>query len=387
MDFNLSKEQQLIQQVAKEFSEEVLAPIADEIEESHNIPMEVFRQAGELGLMALPISEEWGGADAGYDGYALAMEQFGKVSGSFAMAVMAHVLGMSIIETFCNDEQKKAALPKAATGEYITSFAFTEPNTGSDPKQITGTARREGDHWVLNGTKRFITNAAYPGLMCVVMREEESGKLTTFLVDKKIEEGSGYTVSKPWSKVALNGGQLLDLYFKDYKLPLSAQVGEIGEGFTHLTSGIGYGKMGISAYALGLADAAYEEGLNYVMGKMHRGTPIVVKFQSLQMMLAEMHEKMEAARLILYRAACNANFNSKHNQLAFARDMAECKDFVTNAAREVVNISLDMHACYGLMTDYKIERMYREACMMPQIESPAHVQKVILANHIIADYK
>lgn len=384
MDFNLTKEQQMIQQVAKEFAEKSLAPVVDEIEAKHTIPMELFKEAGELGLLALPIGEKWGGADAGYDGYALAMEQIGKVSGSFAMAIMAHVLGMSIIETFCTEEQKKIALPKAATGEYITSFAFTEPNTGSDPKQITGTARREGDHYVLNGTKRFITNAAYPGYMCVVMREEESGKLSTFLVNKS---DPGYSTSEPWDKIALNGGQLLDLYFKDYELPADALVGEIGDGFMHLTSGIGYGKMGISAYSLGLADAAYEEGLSYVMQKMHRGTPIAKKFQSIQLMIADMYEKLDAARLILYKAACNANYNSKHSQLVFARDMAACKDFVCNEAREIVNIALDMHACYGLMTEYKITRLYKEACMMPQIESPSHVQKVIVANHVIADYK
>lgn len=386
MDFNLSKEQQMIQQVAREFAETRLAPMVEEIEANHTIPPELFLEAGELGLLALPIGEEWGGADAGYDGYALAMEQIGRVCGSFAMAIMAHVLGMSIIETFCNDEQKAIALPKAATGEYITSFAFTEPNTGSDPKQITGTAKKVGDKWILNGTKRFITNAAYPGYMCVVMRDVDSDKLATFLVDKDTSK-PGYSVSEPWSKIALNGGQLLDLYFKDYELPESALVGNIGDGFMHLTSGIGYGKMGISSYALGLADAAYQAGMEYVMQKMHRGKPIAQKFQSIQTQIADMYEKLDAARLVLYKAACNANYNSKHNQLIFARDMAECKDFVCQQSRDIVNIALDLHACYGLMTDYDIARMYREACMMPQIESPSHVQKIILANHLIEDFQ
>ncbi len=384
MDFNLTKEQELIQQVAKEFAENSVAPLVDQIEEEHSIPMELFQEAGELGLLALPISEEWGGAGAGYDAYALALEQIGKVSSSLSMAIMAHVLGMSIIETFGNDEQKKLALPKAATGEYITSFAFTEPNTGSDPKQITTTARREGDYYIINGTKRFITNAAYPGYMGVVAREEESGKLATFLVNKN---DPGYSTSEPWSKIAMNGGQLLDLYFKDYKLPADALIGEIGEGFHHLEAGIGYGKLGISSFCLGLADAAYEEGLSYVMTKTHRGTPIGQKFQSLQLMLADMYEKLLAARLVLYKAAVDANYNSKKNQLVFARDMACCKDFVSNAAREIVNIAFDMHGCYGMMTDYPIARMYREAVCMPQIESPAHVQKVIVANHVMADYQ
>lgn len=384
MDFGLTKEQELIQKVAREFAEERLSPLVDQIEEEHNIPMELFKEAGEIGLLALPIKEEWGGSDAGYDGYVLAMEQIGRVSMSFAMALSAHVLGMSMIETFCNEEQKKAALPKAATGEYITSFAFTEPNTGSDPKQITSTARHEGDHYILNGTKRFITNAAFPGYMAVVVREEESGQLTTFLIDKG---NPGYSTSKPWNKIAMNGGQLLDLYFKDFEVPESALVGKVGDGFQHLTSGIGYGKIGIASYCLGLADAAYEEAFGYVMTKMHRGKPIAQKFQSIQLMLADMYEKLEASRLVLYRGAMDANYNSKHNQLAFARDMAFAKDFVSASSREVVNIALDMHACYGLMDDYKISRMYREACMGQQIESPSHVQKVILAKHLMEDYR
>lgn len=384
MDFNLTKEQLLIQQVAKEFAETKIAPIVDQIETEHTVPMEIFKEAGELGLLAIPIGEEYGGSDGGYDGYALALEQIGKVSSSVAMAIMAHVLGMSIIDTFGTKKQKELALPPSARGEHITSFAFTEPGTGSDPKQITCTAKKEGDYFILNGTKRFITNAAYPGYMAVVAREIESGKLTTFMINK---EDKGYSVSKPWEKIAMNGGQLLDLYFKDFKVSAENLMGEIGDGFHHLEAGIGYGKLGISSFCLGLAQAGYEAGLEYAVQKLHRGTPIGVKFQAIQLKIAEMYQKLEAARLVLYKAATNANKTSKNNQSQFARDLAMTKDFVSNAAREIVGISIDIHAAYGLMKDYKIERMYRESIMMPQIEGPSHIQKIIVANSIIADYK
>lgn len=384
MNFELTKEQAMIQQVAKEFAEKSLAPRVEEIEATHNMPLELFKEAGELGLLAIPLPEEYGGADAGFDGYVLALEQIGRVSASMSMAIMAHVLGLSMINTFANDKQKQMSLPPGCRGEHITSFAFTEPGTGSDPKSITSIAKKEGDYYILNGTKRFITNAAYPGYMGVVFKEADSGKLTTFLIDKRAE---GYSTSEPWEKIAMNGGQLLDLYFKDCKVPAESMVGQIGEGFHHLTAGIGYGKLGISAFCLGLAQAGYDAGLEYATQKLHRGTPIGTKFQALQLMIGDMYEKLNAARLVLYKAAMVANKTSQSNPAVFARECAACKDFVSHTAREIAGISMDIHSSYGLMKDYKVERIYREAIMMPQIESPSYIQKVIVANSILAEYK
>lgn len=384
MDFSLTKEQLLIQQVAKEFAEKRLAPMVDRIEAEHNIPMELFKEAAELGLLSIPFSEKYGGSEGGYDGYVLALEQIGRVSSSFSMAIMAHTLGMSIIDTFGTEQQKEMALPPAASGEHITSFAFTEPGTGSDPKQITSTAKKEGDYYILNGTKRFITNSAYPGFMGVVVREAGSGKLTTFMIDKTLP---GYTTSEPWDKIAMNGGQLLDLYFKDYKISTENMMGNIGDGFHHLEAGIGYGKMGISAFCLGLAQAGFDAGMEYATQKLHRGSPIGTKFQSIQMWIAEMYQKLEAARLVMYKTAMSANKTSKTNQAQFARDCAMCKDFVSQSARDIINICMDIHGSYGLMKDYKVERLYREAVMMPQIEGPSNIQKVIVANSLLAEYK
>ncbi len=384
MNFNLTKEQLLIQKTAREFAEKTVAPLVDDIEASHQIPLELFKEAGELGLLSIPFSEEYGGSEGGYDGFVLALEQIGRVSSSFSMAIMAHNLGMSIIDTFGTEKQKAMSLPAAARGEHITSFAFTEPGTGSDPKQITSTAKREGDYYILNGTKRFITNSAYPGFMGVVVREVESGQLTTFMVDKTLP---GYTVSEPWEKIAMNGGQLLDLYFKDYKIPAENMMGNVGDGFHHLEAGIGYGKLGISAFCLGLAQAGFDAGMEYATQKLHRGKPISTKFQSIQLWIADMYEKLEAARLVMYKTATNANKTSKNNQAQFARDCAQCKDFVSQMARDIVNICMDIHGSYGLMKDYKVEKLYREAIMMPQIEGPSNIQKVIVANSLLAEYK
>ncbi len=383
MDFKLTKEQQMIKQMAREFAQRKLAPMADQIDAQHEIPMEIIRELGDLGLLALPVSAKYGGAEAGYDGYVLAMEEITQVVGSVQLLIAAHVLGMSIIETFGTEEQKEKHLPTGVTGEKIFSFAFTEPGTGSDPKQITATARKEGDNWVLNGTKRFISNANLPGMMGCVFKEEESGKLVTFLIEK--ENVAGYSISAPWDKMAWNGQPLYDIYFKNCIVPESNMLGQVGDAFAQLESGIGYGKMGLASASLGIAQAAYDLAVQYATEKLHRGKPII-KFQAIQLMIAEMAQKLEASRLMLYRAASDANFNSKHNFVKFAKDAAMAKDFCGAMAVDITRLAMDIHGSYGLMKDYKVERLYREAIMSPQIEGVPHIQKIIIANAIAQGY-
>lgn len=383
MDFKLSKEQQMIKQMAREFSQRRLAPIAEQIDANHEIPAEIIRELGELGLLALPLSAQYGGAEAGYDGYVLAMEEITQVVGSVQLLIAAHVLGMSILETFGTEEQRKKYLPTGITGEKIFSFAFTEPGTGSDPKQITATARKDGDQWILNGTKRFISNANLPGMLGCVFKEEESGKLVTFLIEKGTVEG--YSISEPWDKMAWNGQPLYDIYFKNCAVPESNMLGKVGDGFSQLESGIGYGKMGLASASLGISQAAYDLSVQYATEKLHRGKPIF-KFQAIQLMIAEMAQKLEASRLMLYKCASDANFNSKHNFVKFAKDAAMAKDFCGAMAVDITRLAMNVHGSYGLMKDYKVEKLYREAIMSPQIEGVPHIQKIIIANAIAQGY-
>lgn len=383
MDFKLSKEQQMIKQMAREFSQKRLAPIAEQIDQNHEIPADIIKELGELGLLALPISAKYGGAEAGYDGYVLAMEEITQVVGSVQLLIAAHILGMSIIETFGTEEQREKYLPTGVTGDEIFSFAFTEPGTGSDPKQITATARKDGEQWILNGTKRFISNANFPGMMGCVFKEEESGQLVTFLIDK--ENAEGYSISEPWNKMAWNGQPLYDIYFKNCIVPESNMLGKVGEGFAQLESGIGYGKMGLASASLGISQAAYDLSVQYASEKMHRGKPIL-KFQAIQLMIAEMATKLEASRLMLYKAASEANYNSKHNFGKFAKDMAMAKNFCGACAVDITRIAMNVHGSYGLMKDYKVERLYREAIMSPQIEGVPHIQEIIIANAIAQGY-
>lgn len=379
MDFRLSKEQALLQKMAKEYAETKLEPIVDECEEKHMIPHETIKEMGELGLLALPIDEKYGGAGAGYDGYVLVMEQIARINTSVQMLLSAHILGMSITATFGSEEQKSEYLPPAVTGEDIFSFAFTEPGTGSDPKQITSTAVKDGDYWILNGTKRFITNANLMGTLGCVFKEPESGKLVTFLIRK---DTPGYSWSEPWQKTARNGGQLLDIYFKDCRVPAKNMVGKVGESFNHLTSGIGYGKLGIASGSLGIAQRAYELSVEYATQKNHRGEPIIKKFQGVQMLISQMATKLEAMRWLLYRNATEANWNSKHDYMKFAKEAAMAKNFCANTCVDITRLAMEVHGSYGLMKDYKIEKLYREAIFAPQVEGVPHMQDIIIANAI-----
>lgn len=383
MDFNLTKDQSMIKQVAREFAQKRLVPIAEEIERTHQIPAEVLLEMGDLGLMALPISTEFGGSGAGYDGYVLAMEEIARASASVQMLLAAHILGMSILDTFGTQEQKKRYLPTGVSGEEIFSFAFTEPGTGSDPKQITSTARKEGDSWILNGTKRFITNANLPGTMGCTFKEENTGQLMTFIIEKGRLEG--YSTSEPWDKMAWTGQPLVDCYFKNCKVPEKNMLGSVGDGFRQLEAGVGYGKLGLASSALAVSQEAFELSVQYAKEKLHRGKPIF-RFQAIQLLIAEMAQKLEASRLMLYKCASDANRNSKHNFPKFAKDTAMAKNFVGNCAVDITRLAMNLHGSYGLMKDYRVERLYREAIMIPQIEGVPHIQEIIIANAIMQGY-
>lgn len=382
MDFSLTKEQQLIQKVAHDFAEATCEEQERTAQETGRVDKDIILQMGELGLLGLPISEEYGGAGAGYDSYVLAMEQLNRFPGPMGAIMASHVLGMSILETFGTEEQKKRWLPGGCSGESVFSYAFTEPGTGSDPKSVTCTARRDGDEWVLNGTKRFITSPNYEGTMGACFRDVESGKLATFFFDKFLP---GYSVSEPWKKIACQTDPLYDVYFKDMRVPADALVGEIGDGFNHLVAGIGYGKTGIAASELGYAQSAYEIAVDYVLNKMHRDQPIA-KFQGIQIQIAEMATKLETARLLIYKVASDATYNSKHNFNKFAKDAAMAKNYVSNAAVDITRHAMNVMGAYGLMEEYKLEELYRKVTFGVQVEGSPHMQDVIIANAIYAGF-
>lgn len=373
MDFNLTKEQVLIQKTAQEFAQKYIEPIADQIDKENKIPEEILEGLAELELLGIPFDEKYGGADGGYDGYVLVMEQIGRVSGGVAMTISAHTLGLGAISVFGTEEQKIKYMTPGCKGKDIVSFAFTEPGTGSDPKQITSTAVKDGDHYILNGTKRFISNANFPGAIVIFAREQESGKITAFIVEKWTE---GYSISEPWDKIGMHGGQLLDVYLKDVKVPAENILGGIGMGYPILQFGISFGKVGVSSTALGAILAAYEESVKYSKEKMHRDSPIA-KFQAVQLRIADMAIKYEAARWLTYRLGCLANNVKDPRQ--FAKEAALAKTFVCETMVDAARVAMDVHGSYGLMNDYKVARIYKDSIIGPQIEGVSDMQKMIIA--------
>ncbi|MEA1961163.1 MAG: acyl-CoA dehydrogenase family protein [Bacillota bacterium] len=373
MDFTLSKEQELIQKMAREYAQKNIAPIAEQIDVENKVPDEIIAELGELDLFGIPFAEEYGGADGGYDQYVLAMEQIARASSGVGMIISAHTLALGAISTFGTEEQKKKYMLLPCKGKQIASFAFTEPGTGSDPKQITSTAVKDGDDYVLNGTKRFISNANFEGPIVIFARESETQEVTAFIVEKFCE---GYSVSEQWHKMGMHGGPLVDVYLKDVRVSKANLLGQVGQGYPILQYGISFGKVGVSACALGGILAAYEEGMTYAKEKTHRDKPIA-KFQSIQLKVADLTIKYEAARWLTYRLGCLAD--KVKNPVQFAKESAVTKAFVTETATEVARIAIDIHGSYGLMEDYTVSRLYRDAVMGPQIEGVNDMQKMIVA--------
>lgn len=377
MEFSLTKEQALIQKAAREYAEKFIEPLWKKIDEENKVPDDILKGLGELDLFGIPYPEEYGGAGASYSSYVLAMEQLASAGSGIAMIMSAHTLGLGSIYMFGTEEQKKKYMPPACKGDHIVSFAFTEPGTGSDPKQITSTAVKDGDSYILNGTKRFISNANFPGPIVIFAKESESGKVTAFIVEKFCD---GYSISEHWDKNGMHGGPLVDVYLKDVRIPASNVLGQIGMGYPILQMGISFGKVGVSSTALGGILAAYNESVKYAKEKTHRDLPIA-RFQSTQLLIADIAAKYEACKWLTYRLGYQADHFKDPRQ--FAKDAALTKTFVCESMVDVARQAVAVHGSYGLMRDYKVEKIWRDCIMGPQIEGVSDMQKVIVAGVIL----
>jgi alkylation response protein AidB-like acyl-CoA dehydrogenase len=367
MDFKFSKEQELIQKTARDFCEKYIMPIADQIDRENKIPPEIYKKMSELELFGIPFSEEVGGTGAGYSCYPLAVEQIARASGGVALILSVNTLAMSAMNLFATPEQKKRFMPPCCRGEKIASFAFTEPGTGSDPKQITTTAVKDGDSYVINGTKRFISCADLEGPIVIFAKDNETNFPTGFIMDKFCP---GYSISEPWHKIGMRGGLVTDVYLKDVRVPADSILGPKGQGYWVLQAGIAYGKVGVSSGALGGMQAALELSLKYAKEKQHRDTTI-----------AKIAEKTEAARWLVYRLGYLAE-NLKDPR-AFAKEAALTKSFVTETAVDVSRLAIAVHGSYGLMEDYAVGRIYRDMIIGEQVEGVMDLQRVITASLLL----
>jgi alkylation response protein AidB-like acyl-CoA dehydrogenase len=377
VDFTLTEEQELIQRSAREYAETRLLPRVASIIEENKVPDEVIRELKDLDFFALFMPEAYGGAGSDYQNYVLVMEQIARICPAVAVIMSVNAVGLAAVEIFGTEAQKQAFLPPGCSGDGALSFAFTEPGTGSDPKQITTTATRKGDAYILNGTKRFITNASLPGPIVIIARDKEAGEISAFIAQKFCD---GYALSDPWHKMGCQGAPLYDVYLKDLAVPVENLLGDPGKGFWILKVALALGKIGISSIFLGTMLAAYEEALHYARERTHRGEPIT-KFQAVQSAIVDMAMKYEAARWMTYRIGYLADHAKDKGSIL--KDSAMAKIFVTETAVDLARIAMGIHGSYGLMQEYKISQIWRDVIFGPQVEGVSHLLKALVAGEIL----
>lgn len=372
MEFKLTKEQELIQKAAKEYAQKAIMPIVNQIDDENKVPDEVIEGLRMQGLLCLPVEEKYSGAGAGFEGFVVGLEQLASFSGGVGILVSVVMLGTSCIAVHGTEEQKEKYLTGICKGKWIPSVAMTEPD-GADPRMLKTTVKKDGNHFILNGTKRFITNTNYEGPLVVFAKDADSGRINGYIVDKFCE---GYSISEPWDKIGSKGAFLSDVYFKDVKIPASNMLGTPDEGFQTLKVTMAMGKIGISAIYLGNILAAYNEAFNYTKDRIYLGKPIS-QFEGVRNAIVDIAMKYEAARLMTYRIGYLAD--NTPNKAKLVKDSAMTKIFVTETAVDVSRIAMNIFGSYGLMKDYNISRIYRDAIVGPQVEGTANLLKTVVA--------
>ncbi len=377
MDFTLNENEKMVRDLAREFADKVLRPQMEEIDKKDQLSDELFRQMTEMGFLGIVMPEEYGGLGLGYENFVLAVEEIAKVSGGVASALLVSLTPLEAISVFGTGEQKEKYIPPALRGEYRAAMAFTEPETGSDPKQLTTKAQRQGDYYILNGTKRFISNASYPGPILLYARDADTGLCTAFIFDKFCE---GYSISTAWEKIGLFGSPVHDIFLDNVKVPADCVLGKEGQGFDILLEASAYGKLGFIAAFLGTMCASYEAALKYAKEKMHRGKPIG-KFQAIQLKIGLLASKYESARWMAYRVGSMANH--VENMEEFKAQAALVKGYIADLSVECGVLAMNVLGSYGVMREYQVERMLRDSLIAPHIEGVSDIQRIIAANYLL----
>lgn len=379
MDFELTESQKLIQSTAREFAQRRIAPQAAEIDRDERFPAELLKGLAELGLMGVNVPESLGGAEAGTVAYALAMTEVARACASTAVAMGVTNMVGEAITRFGSEEQKQKYVPKLTSGEYVTgAFALSEPGAGSDPGGMRTTARREGNEWVIDGAKQWITSGSYAGVFVVWARtappEAGTRGISCFLV----EGGTpGLKVGKPEDKMGLRGSNTVPLTFENCRVPESALLGELGQGFKIAMMALDGGRIGISAQAIGIASAALEAATAYAKERRQFGKPIS-DFQAIQWMLADSQTELDAARLLCMRAAW-----MKENNQPFSKEASMSKVFSTEAAWRICDRALQIHGGYGYTREYPVERHLRDVRVTRIYEGTSEIQRIVIARNVL----
>lgn len=378
MEFTFSEEMELLRETVRKFTQKEIKPVARQIDDEEEVPQHILEQCKDLGLFGILIPEEYGGAGMGETGNCVMTEEISRGSASVAIVLGGHQsIGAMAIIMGGSEEQKNRYLPKMATGEKIGCFALTEPGAGSDAGSLKTIAVRDGDHYVINGSKIWITNATiadYISLFAITDPAKGARGITAFLVEK---ETPGFSVGKPDKKMGIRGSHSAELHFEDVRIPVENRLGKEGEGFIIAMKTLDMGRLGIAAGCLGTSKEALDLSLQFAKERKQFGRP-VSDFQAIQWMMAEMAADIYAVESITYRTAWLSDQGKK-----FSREAAIAKLFSSEALDRVIDKAVQIHGGMGYMREHVIELMYRDARINRIFEGTNEIQRLVIARDLI----
>ena len=378
MEFKSTENQEMIAQTVRDFAEKNIRPYLMDWDESQTFPIEVFKKLGELGLMGVLVPEEYGGAGLGYFEYVTAIQELARVCGSIGLSMAAHnSLCTGHILTFGNEEQKKKYLPKLATAEHIGAWGLTEANTGSDAMRMRCVAKQDGEYWVINGAKNWITHGISGDVAVVLARTGElldSNGITAFVVERGTP---GFKAGKKENKLGMRASETAEMIFEDCRVHQSQVLGKVGDGFKQAMKILDGGRISIAALSLGIAKGAYDASVKYSQERQQFGQPIS-NFQAISFKLADMATQIEAAELLTLQAADLKNRGEKMTkQSAFA------KYYASEVAVRCSTEAIQIFGGYGYTKDFPVEKFYRDSKLCTIGEGTSEIQKLVIARNIL----
>ena len=377
MDFSYTKQEELFLQMIREFAEKEVKPLAAEVDEEERFPEETVAKMAKIGLMGIPVPKQYGGAGGTNLMYGMAVEELSRVCATTGVILSAHTsLCVAPIMENGTEEQKQRYLPKLASGEWIGAFGLTEPNAGTDAAGQQTTAVLDGDEWVLNGSKIFITNGSYAHVFIVIAMTDKSlgtKGISAFIVEKT---DPGFSIGKKEKKMGIRGSATTELIFEDCRIPKDRQLGQLGKGFGLAMKTLDGGRIGIACQALGIAQGAMDETVKYTKERKQFGRSIA-QFQNTQFQMADLETKVQAARLLCR----NAHYKKDHG-IPYSADAAMAKLFSAETAMEVTTKAVQFHGGYGYTREYPVERMMRDAKITEIYEGTSEVQRMVIAGKL-----
>ena len=380
MDFNLTEEQNLTRQAVRDFAEKEIAPIARELDEKEEFSVELTQKMADLGLLGCFVSEKYGGSNMGYISYIIVVEELARIDGSQAATIAAgNSLGIGPIYYFGNEHQKEEWLPRLCSGEYLAAFGLTEPEAGSDAGSSRSRAELKGDHWVINGSKIFITNSACPMTGVIVVQvvtgTRDGGKpeLSCFIVPK---DATGLTAREMKGKLMWRASNTGELFFDDCIVPKESILGNAGDGFHQMLSTLDGGRLSVAAMGLGGSQGAFDMALDYANSRIQFGRPIS-SFQINAFKLADMSLEIEVARNFLYKVCW-----MRENGHSITKEAAMAKLYCSEVMHRCVQHAVQLHGGYGLLKEHRVERLYRDQRLLEIGEGTSEILRIVIARHI-----